>query len=100
MTTYAEIARDLTPREIAARQKVWQAFMSGDAVELTAAECGALWTSILQTGKELSWYREQLPVATARLDPVALQARLDELAEGDSNDAEIDGLRDIIDDLR
>ena len=67
MTTYAEIARDLTPREIAARQKVWQAFMSGDDVSLTAAECGALWTSILQTGKELSWYREQIPVAVGTI---------------------------------
>jgi hypothetical protein len=69
MNTYAEIARDLNDREIAARQKVWKAFIAGEAVELDAAECGALWTSILQTGKELSWYREQLPIATARIEP-------------------------------
>jgi len=67
MTTYAQIARDLTEREIAARQKVWQAFIAGEDVVLDAAECGALWTSILQTGKELSWYREQLPIASGRI---------------------------------
>jgi hypothetical protein len=67
MTTYAEIARDLNEREIAARHKVWQAFIAGEDVSLSAAECGALWTSILQTGKELSWYREQLPVASGRV---------------------------------
>ena len=67
MQTYAEIARDLTAEEIAARHKVWQAFMQGEPVELTSAECGSLWTSILQTGRELSWYREQLPIGTARI---------------------------------
>lgn len=66
--TYAEIARDLTQAEIDARHKLWSAAVGHHtAVYLTAEEAAALWSSILQGCRELSWYREQLPVGTATI---------------------------------